>query len=119
MNNHTGLEKITEIIQGLNEDLRRSKARTKLINLQRMKSALESFTEMDISTIFHMPMASKIRMLVNIEAAINDQERHIKWLESTGNKLNSTPEQDASIEKMYEAQRKDAEALGIMPFVND
>lgn len=119
MKTKTGAEKIAEIISEMKDDLRLSNARSKLINMQRLKSSLESFSDIDVASIFHVHMHVRERAIASLDRAIADQERHIKWLEQPKREIKTTPEQDASINEMYKSQQKDAEKLGLPTFTND
>lgn len=115
----SALEMIKETIEKMREDLQVSNARVKLINMQRLKSSLESFTDMEISNMFNLPIHKRSSAIVTLNRLITEQEKHITWLESPKRKIVTTPEQDVDIEKMYYRQRKDAEQLGMMPFTMD
>lgn len=115
----TGADQITKIISEMQDDLRLSNARSKLINMQRLKSSLESFSDIDVASIFHVHMHVRERAIASLDRAIADQERHIKCLEQPKREIKTTPEQDASINEMYKAQRNDAEKAGLPTFTND
>ncbi len=91
----------------------------KLIHMQRLKVALEAFSDMEISNMFNLPMHKREQAIITLDRLIIEQERNIKWLSMPNNKIRTTPEQDASIERMYESQRKDAERFGLPVFTND
>lgn len=115
----TGAEQIAKIVSEMKDDLRLSNARSKLINLQRLKAGLEAFTDMEIATTWLLPLNARERLIASTARSIADQERHIKWLEQPKREIQTTPEQDASIDAMYQAQRKGAEKLGLPTFTND
>lgn len=114
-----GLEHIAGILSELGEDMRLTRARQKLKDLNRLKSSIEAFTEMEIAMMFNLSMKKRSAAINTLTRLIIEQEKHIVWLHHPRNKLNSTSDQDASIDKMYEAQRADAERLGMLPFTND
>jgi hypothetical protein len=110
---------IKDTIEKMREDLRVSNARVKLINMQRLKSSLESFTDMEISNMFNLPMHKRSSSIVTLDRLIAEQERHINWLINPKKKLVTTPEQDVDIEKMYYRQRKESDLLDMLPFTMD
>lgn len=115
----SALEMIKETIEKMREDLQVSNARVKLINMQRLKSSLESFTDMEISNMFNIHMHKRSSAIVTLNRLIAEQEKHIIWLINPKKKLVTTPEQDVDIEKMYDLQRKDSGLLGMLPFTMD
>lgn len=114
-----GLRKIACVLSNMRHDLRVANAKEKLVRMQRLKGAIELFEDIEISEIFRIPMQKRFDAVVSLNRAISDQKKHIEWLERESAEIRTTPEQDASIDALYVAQRKDAEDLGILTFVGD
>lgn len=95
------------------------KAFENIINMQRLKSAIKSFTDMQISRMFNIPLSKRTDAIRTLDRLITEQERYIAWLAEPKAIIRTTPEQDASINAMYEAQLEDAKRLGLLPRIND